>query len=137
MYAMSGFARSGRAEIVSLVVSIVAARAEVHLRGRGINTMWRKNPTQWPGRHDMCFVVFIIVARRNVWVFGTDVASGPVVFHVQPPSMSARLAAEPSLIIPAIEDGRHGRCVVNGFVNETRRDYRDGVRRGATARTGD
>jgi hypothetical protein len=42
-----------------------------------------------------------------------------------------------SLIIRAIEDRRHGCCVVNGFVNETRRNCRDGVKRGAMPWTGD
>jgi hypothetical protein len=37
----------------------------------------------------------------------------------------------------AIEDRRHGAVVVNGFVNETRRNGRDGLRRGAMAGTGD
>ena len=32
----------------------------------------------------------------GVRVLGTQVASGPVLFHVQPPSMGARLAAERS-----------------------------------------
>jgi len=79
---------------VGLVVSIVPARAEVHLRG--IDTMWRRSFTQRPGRHVVCFVVLIVVALGGVWVLGTEVASGPVLFHVQPPSMGARLAAERS-----------------------------------------
>jgi hypothetical protein len=79
---------------VGLVVSIVPAGVEVH--HWRIDTMWRRSFTQRPSRHVVCFVVLIVVALRNVWVLGTDVASGPVVFHVQPPSMSARLAAERS-----------------------------------------
>ena len=114
-----------------LVVSIVPARAEVHLRGRGIDAMWRRSLTQRPGQHVVCFVVFII-ALGCVSVLRADSASGPVLFHVQPPSMGARLTAErsPSLIIRAVEDRRHGCCVVNEFVNETGRNCRDGVERG-------
>ena len=44
-----------------LVVSIVPARVEVHLRGRGIDTMWRRSFTQRPGQHVVCFVVLIVV----------------------------------------------------------------------------
>jgi hypothetical protein len=124
---------------VRLVVFIVPARAEVHLRGRGIDTMWRRSLTQRPGRHVVCFVVLKVVARGDVRVRGADVASGPVLVHVQPPSIGTRTAAErsPSLIIRAIEDRRHGCCVVNGFVNETRSNCRDGVKRGAMPWTGD
>ena len=91
-----------------LVVSIVPARAEVHLRWRGIDTMWRRSLTQRLGLHVVCFVVLIVVAQGDVRVRGADVASGPVLFHVQPPSIGTRMAAErsPSLIIRAIEDLR-------------------------------
>jgi len=53
--------------------------------------------------------------------------------------MGARQVAErsPWLIVRAIEDGRQGAVVVHGFVNETRRNCRDGVERGARAGTGD
>ena len=113
-----------------LVVSIVPARVQVHLRGRGIDTMWRRSLTGRPGEHVVCLVVLIVVARE-VRVLGADVASGPVLFHVQPPAIGARLAAErsPSLIIRAIEDRRHGCRLVNGFVDETRRDRGDDVER--------
>ena len=94
MYAMSGFARSGGAEIVRLVVSIVPAGAEVHLWR--IDTMWRRSFSQRPSRHVVCFVVLIVVARGDVRVRGTELASGRVLFHVQPPLMGARLAAERS-----------------------------------------
>ena len=70
-----------------LVVSIVPARVEVHLRGRGIDAMWRRSFTQRPGQHVVCFVVFI-VALGCVWVLGADVASGRVLFHVQPSSIA-------------------------------------------------
>ena len=93
MYAMSGFGCSGGAEIVRLVVSIVPAGAEVHLWR--IDTMWRRSFSQRPGRHVVCFVVLIVVARGDVRVLGTEVASGRVLFHVQPP-LGARLAAERS-----------------------------------------
>jgi hypothetical protein len=94
MYAMSGFGRSGGAEIVRLVVSIVPAGAEVHLWR--IDTMWRRSFSQRPSRHVVCFVVLIVVARGDVRVRGTELASGRVLFHVQPPLMGARLAAERS-----------------------------------------
>ena len=83
-----------------------------------------------PGQHVVCLVVLIVVARE-VRVLGADVANGPVLFHVQPPAIGARLAAErsPSLIIRAIEDRRHGCRLVNGFVDETRRDRGDDVER--------
>jgi hypothetical protein len=35
-------------------------------------------------------------SRGDVRALGTEVASGQVLFHVQPPSMGARLAAERS-----------------------------------------
>jgi hypothetical protein len=41
-------------------------------------------------------VVLIVVGLGEVRVLGTEVASGPVLIHVQPPSMSARLTAERS-----------------------------------------
>jgi hypothetical protein len=88
MYAMSGVCCSGGAEIVGLVVSTVPVRAEVHLR-RKSDTMWRRSSTQRPGRHVVCFVVLIVVAVGDVRVLGTEVASGPVLFYVQPPSMGA------------------------------------------------
>jgi hypothetical protein len=114
---------------VRLVVSIVPARVQVHLRGRGIDTMWRRSFTRRPGEHVVCLVVLIVVGRQ-VRVLA-DVASGPVLFHVQPPAIGARLAAErsPSLIIRAIEDRRHGCRLVNGFVNERQRDRGDDVER--------
>jgi hypothetical protein len=46
---------------VGLVVSVVPACAEVRLRGRGIDTMWRRSSTQRPDRHVVCFVIFIVV----------------------------------------------------------------------------
>jgi hypothetical protein len=92
------------AEIVGLVVSIVPAGAEVH--HWRIDTMWRRSFTQRASRHVVCFVVFIVVARGDVWVLSAEVASGPVLFHVEPPSIGARLVAErsPQLIIRATED---------------------------------
>lgn len=138
-YAMSGVGCSGGAEIVCLVVSIVPARAYVHLRGRGIDAMWRRNSTRPTGQHIVCFVVFIVVALGGVWVFGTEVASGMVLFHVclrrwaldwlasgRRRSLSARLKTGAMVAVG-----------VNGFVNETRRNCRDGVARGAVVRTGD
>ena len=115
---------------VRLVVSIVPARVQVHLRGRGIDTMWRRSCTAAARPAVVCLVVLIVVARE-VQVSGADVARRPVLFHVQPPTISARLAAErsPSLIIRAIEYRRHGCRLVNGFVNETRRDRGDDVER--------
>jgi hypothetical protein len=74
-------------EIVGLVVSIVPALAEAYPRW-GIDSMWRRSFTQRPGRHVVCLVVLIIVALGNAWVLGTEVASGPVLFHVTPPFMS-------------------------------------------------
>src|SRR5712672_2052777 len=96
------------AEIVGLVVSIVAAGVEVH--HWRIDTMWRRSFTQRPGRHVVCFVVLIVVARGDVRVRGADVASGPVLFHVEPPSIGARLVAErsPQLIIRPTEDWCRG-----------------------------
>jgi hypothetical protein len=58
--------------------------------------MWRSSSTKQPGRHVVCFVVLIVVALGDVRVLGTELASGQVLFHVQPPSMGARLAAERS-----------------------------------------
>jgi hypothetical protein len=60
-HAVSGVGCSGGAEIVGLVVSIVAADADLHLWR--IDTMWRRSYTQLPGRHVVCFVVLIVVAR--------------------------------------------------------------------------
>jgi hypothetical protein len=71
-----------------LVVSIVPVRAEVHLR-QGSDTMCRRSSTQRPGRYVVCFVVLIVVAVGDVRVLGAEVASGPVLVHVQPPSMGA------------------------------------------------
>jgi hypothetical protein len=65
---------------VGLVVAKVPAGTEVHRRWR-IDTMWRASSTQRPGRHVMCFVVLIVVALGDVGVLGTEVASGPVLFH--------------------------------------------------------
>jgi hypothetical protein len=48
---------------------------------------------QRPGRHVVRFVVLIVVARGDAWVIGTGVASGPVLFHVTPSFLGARLAA--------------------------------------------
>ena len=76
---------------MGLVVSVVPARAEVYLR-RGIDTMWCRSSTQRPGRNVVCFVVLIVVALGDVRVLGTEVSSGPVLFHVPPPSMGARSA---------------------------------------------
>jgi hypothetical protein len=60
---------------VGLVVSIVPARAEVHLRWWGIDTMWRRSFARWPGPHVVCFVVLIIVALGDVRLLDTEVAS--------------------------------------------------------------
>ena len=48
---------------------------------------------QRPGRHVVCLVVLIVVARGDAWVIGTGVAGGPVLLHVTPSFMGARLAA--------------------------------------------
>jgi hypothetical protein len=71
---------------VGLVVLVVTARAEVHSLW-GIDTMWCRSSAQRPGRHVVCFVVLIVVALGDVRVLCIKVASGPVLFQVQPPSM--------------------------------------------------
>src|SRR3954451_18951481 len=81
---MSGFRYSGGTEIAGLVVSVVPAGAKVDLWR--IDTMWRASSTQRPGRRIVCFVVLEVVARGNLRALRTEVASGPVLFHVQPPS---------------------------------------------------
>jgi hypothetical protein len=68
---------------VGLVVSVVPALVEVHLR-RSIDTMRRRGSVQRPTERVVCLVVLIVVAL------------GQVLFHVQPPSICARLAAEQS-----------------------------------------
>ena len=119
-----------------LVVSIVPARVEVHLRGRGIDAMWRRSFTLRPGQHVVCFVVFIVALGC---VSGSRRRHRERAGSLPRPAFldDARLAAErsPSLIIRAIEDRRHGCCVVNEFVNETGRNCRDGMERGAMAGT--
>jgi len=93
---------------VGLVVSIVSAGVEVH--HWRIDAMWHRRLSQRPSRHVVCFVVLIVVGRGDVRVLGTEVASGPVLFHVEPPSIGARLVAErsPQLIIRATEDWCRG-----------------------------
>jgi hypothetical protein len=60
---------------------------------------------QRPGRHVVCLVVLIVIARRHAWVIGTGVRSGLGLFHVTPSFMGARLAARRSrLHYRAIED---------------------------------
>ena len=124
---------------MGLVVSVVPASAEAHLWR--IDTMRRRSLTWRPGRYIVVrFVVPIVVALGDVRVLGTEVAKGRAVpFHVQPPSMGVRVAADrsPSLIVRAVEGWRPGCCVVNGFVNESRRNGRDRVQRGVMAETGD
>ena len=53
------------------------------------------------GRYVVCLVVLIVVARGDAWVIGTGAAGGPVLLHVTPSFMGARLAAgrSPQLII--------------------------------------
>ena len=36
-------------------------------------------------RSIVCFVALIVVAHGDVRVLGTEVAGGPVIFHVKPP----------------------------------------------------
>ena len=76
---------------MGLVVSVVPAGAKVHLWR--IDTMWRTSATAPRGRDVVCFVVLVVVARRDLHALGAGVASGPLLFHVQPPSMGARLGA--------------------------------------------
>lgn len=97
---------------MGLVVSIIPALTEIHLR-RGIDTTWPRSSTQRPGRCIVCFVVLIVVALGNVRVLGFEVATGPVLFHVKPPSMGARLVAEQASVThyPRIPDGRQGAVV--------------------------
>ena len=83
------------AEIVSLVVAVVPALAEM-LSRRGIDSMWCRSFMQRSGRHVVCLVVLIVRARRDAWVIGTGVTSGLGLFHVTPSLMGARLAAPPS-----------------------------------------
>jgi hypothetical protein len=60
---------------------------------------------QRPGRHVVCLVVLIVVARRHAWVIDTGVRGGLGLFHVTPSFMGARLAARRSrLQYRAIED---------------------------------
>ena len=60
---------------------------------------------QRPGRHVVCLVVLIVIARRNGWMIDTGVRSGLGLFHVTPFFMGARLAARRSrLHYRAIED---------------------------------
>ena len=44
---------------------------------------------QRPGRHVVCLVVLIVIARRHAWVIDR---SGLGLFHVTPSFMGARLA---------------------------------------------
>lgn len=103
---------------MGLVVFIVPAGAKVHLRRN--DTMWRRSSTQGPGRHVVCFVVLVVVARGDFWALGTGVASGQVLFHVQPPSVGARLGAErsPLLLSARLKTGAMVAVVVSGFVND-------------------
>jgi hypothetical protein len=80
---------------VGLVVSIIPALAEFHLRGRS-DTMWRRTSSQRAGQHVVRFVVLIVAVLAQVRILVTEVARGRVLFHVQPPWMGARLAAERS-----------------------------------------
>jgi hypothetical protein len=89
---------------VGLVVFVVPAGAKVHLRW--IDMMWRTSCTQRPGRHVVCFVVLVVVARGDFRALGTGVASGPVLFHVQPPSMGARLGCRAVAAAHYPRDGR-------------------------------
>jgi hypothetical protein len=116
---------------------IVPAGAEVHLWR--IDTMWRRSSTQRPGRHVVWFVVLIVVARG---IFGLSAWGSPAgrfsstsslhrwVLDWQPSSRRNSLSAR-------LKTGAIVAVVVNEIVNETRRNWRDGVRRGAMARTGD
>ena len=121
---------------MGLVVSIVPAGAEVHLR-RGIDAMWRRRFTQRAGKHVVCFVVLVVVALRDARVVGTEVASGPVLFHVQPP-IDARLAADrsPQVIIRVMKDWRDGCCCWPRIWERNAAKLPRCVTRGAMARTG-
>jgi hypothetical protein len=75
VYAISGLAYSGGAEIVGLVVSIVPARAEVHLPW-GIDTMSHRDCTYRAGWQVVCFVVLIVVATGDIRVLCTHARGG-------------------------------------------------------------
>jgi hypothetical protein len=72
---------------VGLVVSIIPACVEMHLWWRGIDTMGRSNCPQGACQGVVCFVVLVVFALGDVRMLRTEVASGPVLFHVQPPSL--------------------------------------------------
>jgi hypothetical protein len=102
---------------VGLVVAIVPALAELYPRW-GIDSMWCRSFTQRPGRHVVCLVVLIVVARGVAWVMGTGVAGGPVLLHVTPSFMGARLAAgrSPQLIIARLTTVGIGVTLCSSFL---------------------